>query len=424
LDSSQTKTMSTSRKTKTCVIGAGPYGISIAAHLRSAGNDVRVFGVPMRRWRYQMPKGNFLKSEGCASSLSEPTGLRTLTRYCSAAGMINVDYGEPVSREAFVDYALSFQRDLVPNVEEVVVDRLEHSADGYELQLGSGELVRAENVVVATGMDYMSSIPRELAELPSGMRSHSSDHSDFSSFRGMDVAVVGGGQSALETAAELHEAGAKVQMLVRRPSLDWNPRAVRAPRSLSQRLRWPRTRLGHGLQLWLYDNAPGLFHRLPLRLRINRLAHVLGPAGAWWLHDRVVGELPVLFGRRVEAARAKGSRVALQIGDAEGRTAGINVDHVFAATGYRYDLDRLGFLGRGLKEGLRRENRQPVLTANLESSAPGLYFTGLASTCSFGPVMRFIAGTHFTASRICGRLAPRQKAYAASRPRAEVCPEF
>jgi thioredoxin reductase len=411
-------------KAPTCIIGAGPYGISVAAHLAAAGVETRVFGVPMRRWLSQMPSGNFLKSEGCASNLSEPTGRRTLTRFCHDAGMVDADYGAPISRETFVNYALSFQRDLVPNVENVAVERLERSGGGYDLQLSSGEIVRAQNVVVATGMDYMAFVPRDLAELPLALRSHSSEHAAFDGFRGMEVAVVGGGQSALETAAELHEAGAAVHLLVRRSSLEWNPRATRQPRSLYQRLRRPRTRLGHGLQLWMYDKHPGLFHRLPARLRANRLARTLGPAGAWWLADRVAGKFPVLLGHRLTGAQEQGNRVVLQAIDAGGRSVRLRVDHVFAATGYRFDLDRLSFLGARLSEELRREEQQPALSAHFEASATGLYFTGLASTYSFGPVMRFIAGTQFTAWRIARHLASRQKIFVAPRLRAEECPEF
>ena len=37
--------------TDVAVIGAGPYGLSLAAHLRARGADIRVFGFPMQSWR-------------------------------------------------------------------------------------------------------------------------------------------------------------------------------------------------------------------------------------------------------------------------------------------------------------------------------------------------------------------------------------
>ena len=132
----------------------------------------------------------------------------------------------------------------------------------------------------------------------------------MSKFRGKDVAVIGGGQSGLETAAILREEGASVSLLVRAPTLAWNRIPSTARRSGYERLRRPRTRLGDGLQLWVYDNVPFLFHYLPQQVRISRVKASLGPAGAWWLKDRVVGQMPVFLGHQVRAveAGAGGSR--------------------------------------------------------------------------------------------------------------------
>jgi glycine/D-amino acid oxidase-like deaminating enzyme len=392
-------------RSKVCVIGAGPYGLSVAAHLRSSGIDVRVFGVPMRRWLLQMPRNNFLKSEGFASNLSDPGGDRTLEEYCARFGVDYSGYGVPIPRATFVDYGLWFQRELVPGVESVTVEHLDRTNGSYELALSSGECVHTENVVVATGMDYMAFAPKELTALPEDLRSHSSSHVEFSKFRGATVAVVGGGQSALETAAELHNAGAQVVMLVRSRSIIWNEPAVRGRRSVYRRLRWPRSPLGDGIQGWLHSNAPGLFHSLPRSVRIHRVTHTHGPAGAWWLKDRVVGRFPILLSRTIRGAAEHGNRVALQIADAEAQVTQLVVDHVIACTGYHFDLRNLPFLGENLKRQLLHEHYQPALSANFESATPGLYFTGLASSYAFGPAMRFVAGTHHTSRAIYRHLS-------------------
>ena len=57
---------------QTAIIGAGPYGLSLAAHLAAAGADFRIFGKPLTSWRDHMPKGMMLKSDGFASNLSAP----------------------------------------------------------------------------------------------------------------------------------------------------------------------------------------------------------------------------------------------------------------------------------------------------------------------------------------------------------------
>jgi hypothetical protein len=410
-----------------CIIGAGPYGVSIAAHLQSKGIDFRIFGISMHRWRAQMPIGMFLKSEGRGSSLSDPTGHHTLARYCTEEGLQYGEWGEPVSRDVFVRYALSFQRNLVPNLENSMVTTVRKSRDTFELELSGGERLDAEKIIIATGMEHMAYIPPELGQLPANLRSHSADHYDLSEFKGRDVTVIGGGQSAIETAALLHEEGVSVRLLVRKPSVAWNPIPKMVRRTLYQRLRQPRTNLGDGLQLWLYCNAPYLFHHLPQRIRLERSKNVLGPAGAWWLKERIVG-LSILFGHSVCSSEARGGRAALHVSDHDGRSRDLVTDHVIAATGYQFQLDRLPFLSEDLRSRLRHERQLPILSSNFESSVPGLYFTGLASSYSFGPAMRFLHGANYTAQRISEQVAagrrPNRVLTAVRSAGATKCQEF
>lgn len=393
-----------SSTTAVAVVGAGPFGLSVAAHLRRAGVDVRIFGHPMSRWRWQMPRDMLLKSEGCGSNLSDPAGAHTLERYCRDEGLPYGDWAKPVSRETFTRYALEFQRRLVPDVEEVLVEAIDGTTNGFALRLQDGKVLSARNVIVATGMDYTVRVPEALADLPGELRSHSSEHFDLARFKGEDVVVIGGGQSALETAAILAEQGASVRLVVRERSLAWNPVPDLSPRSFYERIRYPRTGLGEGLRYWVYSTVPAAFYHLPRSMRLAQVATVLGPAGAWWLERRVVGKLPILLGRSVRAAQARGSRVVLQL-SGNGRSEELTTDHVIAATGYRFDLRRLPFLTEDLRSRLRHEDRLPRLSPSFESSVPGLYFTGLASTNSFGPLMRFLHGTGCTARRISTRIA-------------------
>jgi FAD-dependent urate hydroxylase len=391
-----------------CIVGAGPYGVSIAAHLQSKGIDFRIFGISMHRWRAQMPIGMFLKSEGRGSGLSDPTGHHTLARYCTEEGLPYGEWGEPVSRDIFVRYALSFQRNLVPNLEKPMVTTVRKSHETFDLELSSGERLNAEKIIIATGLEHMTYTPPGLGQLPANLRSHSADHYDWSEFKGRDVTVIGGGQSAMETAALLHEEGASVRLLVRKPSLAWNPVPKMVRRTLYQRLRRPRTNLGEGLQLWFYCNAPHLFHHLPQRIRLERSKNVLGPAGAWWLKERVVG-LPILFSHSVFSSEARGGRAVLHVSDHDGRSRDLVTDHVIAATGYQFQLDRLPFLGEDLRSRLRHERQLPILSSSFESSVPGLYFTGLASSCAFGPAMRFLHGASYTARRISEQIAAERR---------------
>src|SRR5262249_25889466 len=157
-------------------------------------------------------------------------------------------------------------------------------------------------------------------------------------------------------------------LLVRQPSLAWNPHPSLTHRSWYERLRNPRTRFGDGRGLWIYDNIPGLFHYLPQRTRVAKVRTALGPAGAWCLKDRVVGRLPIMLGHHICGAEARGGRASLQVRDQNGRLRELLTDHVIAATGYQFDINRLPFLTQSLKSELRHEHQSPRLSPNFESS--------------------------------------------------------
>jgi cation diffusion facilitator CzcD-associated flavoprotein CzcO len=149
-----------------------------------------------------MPVGMFLKSEEHASSLADPSGHYTLQQFCTAAGLSLAT--APIPLDTFTRYVLSFQKCLVPLVEDVLVTALDKRPDGFDLRLADGERIRAKGVVIATGLSHAEYIPQELAQFPGELRSHSSVHRDLSHFKGRDVIVIGAGQSALETAALLN----------------------------------------------------------------------------------------------------------------------------------------------------------------------------------------------------------------------------
>jgi predicted ATP-grasp superfamily ATP-dependent carboligase/thioredoxin reductase len=385
------------------IVGAGPYGLSIAAHLRHRGIDFRIFGAPMHNWRSAMPAGMFLKSDGAGTNLSDPADTMTLAQYCSSRGVPYGEHGMPIALQTFVNYAISFQQQLVPEVEERTVVALAEKPGGFELRLDTDERVTARRVVLAVGTTYFGYVPQQLSILPRELVTHSRDHSDLAKFAQREVAVIGGGQSALETAALLKEHGARVQVLVRAPSLAWNPPP--SDRTGLWRLSRPQTALGLGWKSWFYCNGPAVFQYFPLQFRSMAVARVLGPAGAWWLKDRVLGRLPVLCGRVVREAREKGGRVCLSVACADGRTNEISADHVIAATGYKVNVDSLSFLDAGLAHRLLREGTAPALSPEFESSVAGLYFTGLAAATRFGPSMRFVFGAEFAARRIASALS-------------------
>ncbi len=200
------------------IIGAGPYGLSLAAHLSSAGIGARIFGRPMDSWLRHMPPGMLLKSDPFASNLSEPRDFYTLAQF-SAERSIAYSETQPVSLETFCDYGLAFQKRYVPAVEDTPVAAVERNHDGFVLHLENGDEAHARRVVVAVGVGPFRYVPDLLSELGDRYASHSFCHGDLSRFVGARVAVIGGGASAIDLAGLMHEQGCEVSLISRRSSL-------------------------------------------------------------------------------------------------------------------------------------------------------------------------------------------------------------
>ncbi len=388
------------------IVGAGPYGLSIAAHLRRTGVSFRIFGRPMDSWLAHMPKGMMLKSDGFASTIDDPDQNFTLKHFCAQRGIEYADIGIPVRLDTFVAFGLAFKERLLPELEDKQVTGIERHADGFMLTLDDNEKVKARKVVLAVGITHFEYLPANLAQLPSQFVSHSFRHNDLEPFRGRRVVVIGGGASAIDLAGLLHEIGAEVQLVARQPELKFhNKPDPNRPRSWWQRLRHPQSGLGPGLSSRFYSEMPHWFHRLPESKRLKIVRTHLGPSGGWFAKEMVVGKVPLVLGYTPERAEVQGDHVRLYLRGADGSQREIDTDHIVGATGYRVDVSRLKFLNPELRSKVKTLEGSPVLSLNFESSVPGLYFVGVAAANSFGPLMRFAYGAGFTARRVTRALA-------------------
>jgi FAD-dependent urate hydroxylase len=382
------------------IIGAGPYGLSVAAHLRQAGVRFRHFGLPMHLWRTSMPAGMFLKSQGFASNLSDPAHTHTLEAFCAQSGRGYGRYGKPVPLDTFIAYGQWFAAAHAPDLEQILVSNLRRASAGFELTLADGSQIRTAAVVVAAGVEHFASIPDVLADLPADLCTHSSEHTDLSGFAGRSVLVIGAGQSALESAALLHEGGATVQLLARRQELSWNGVPLDPDRPLWKRWREPESGLGSGWNTWFYSTRPDAFRHLPASTRIYRARTALGPAGACWLRERVLGKIDITAGQTITWAKSAGDEARVGARAADGTDSEFAAEHVIAATGFRSDVRRLPFLDASLVRALRTVGETPVVGPGYESTVSGLFFAGPLVAPTFGPVMRFVYGSEHAASTI------------------------
>src|SRR4051812_27223722 len=186
------KPLSSTIDSPVAIIGAGPHGLSAAAHLLHGGLEPIVFGDPMAFWRDQMPAGMLLRSSPRASSIADPERKLTLSDWAAAHGK---PVTRPVSLEDFLAYGQWYQRQAVPDVDSRMVKSVAKANGGFELTLDDGEVLQAARVAVAAGIAPFPREPEVLRDLPADLVSHASDHDDLAKFAGRRVAVVGAGQS-------------------------------------------------------------------------------------------------------------------------------------------------------------------------------------------------------------------------------------
>jgi len=396
-------------RTDVAIVGAGPYGLSLAANLAHSGVECCVFGEPMAFWKmiaYAAPE-RYLKSYCFGTDIPVPQSVG-FSDWSQARGL---ETFEPCAMSDFAEYGLDLQRRFVPFVTEAMLVNVKKTARNFLLRTEEGEETIAKNVIVATGLSHFEQFPEVLSALPAELTRHSNAIEDYSSYRGKRVAIVGGGQSALEAAALVHEAGGEAELIVREPSIRWMSRMPRK-RSPLQRLRSPISGLGSGPKAWILTNFPGACRLLPDGPRTDFLRRHLPPEGAWWLKPRVEGVVSTRLATVVHAATASGEQVMLTL-STNGESAGTSrYDSVIAATGFRPDVDRLQFLARDLRDQVHRINQAPKLDRYFQSTVQGLYFVGASSAMSFGPLFRFVVGTCHTTATLVGRLAGKKRKFA------------
>jgi cation diffusion facilitator CzcD-associated flavoprotein CzcO len=385
----------------TAIIGAGPYGLSLAAHLRRTGISFRIFGRPMDTWREHMPEGMMLKSYGFASNLYDPEGICTLQNFCAERGIAYHHTDIPVRLDTFANYGVAFRERMVPNLEENDVLSIARCAEGFLLRLSSGEELYARRVALAVGITHFKYIPEVFAPLGSEFVSHTYEHRDLKPYRGRNVVVIGGGASAIELSGLLHEAGVDARLVARRKKLHFhNPPGIGKDRPLWERMRNPQSGLGTGWKSRFFANWPSVFRYLPERLRLALVRRTLGPSAGWTSKKQVVGHVPLHLGMTTEAAEVVAGKVRLTLRDANGSQSEIFADHIISGTGYKVDIEKLQFLSADIRRDVTVVQSAPVLSSDFESSVPGLYFLGLAAANTFGPVLRFAFGAGFAARRV------------------------
>ena len=373
-------------------VGAGPYGLSGTAYLQDKGLGVGTFGDPMSFWRDHMPAGMYLRSNWAASHISDPHTRLSLDHFCADTG---AEFKFPIPLERFVQYGQWFQKKAAPRVVSCQIKEIEKNGTGFRATLSDGQVVKTKRVVAATGIAPFPWMPKEFEGKPKSHVTHTSDHSDLRGFDGQQVAVIGGGQSALDAARLLYMHGASVEVVAKQQQIRWVGEHA-----------W----LHHlGVISWcLYSKLdvapaglsrlvsfPNVFRRLPRRWQDPLSYRSIRPAGTGWQRPHLE-KVTMTTGRLVTGAEVRGDRVWLKLSDDTERL----VDHVIVGTGYRVDVRRCGYLSVALQNSLQTVKGSPLLARGFESSVPGLHFVGKPAAWNFGPILNFISGSHFAGAEL------------------------
>ncbi|WP_029192529.1 NAD(P)-binding domain-containing protein [Paenibacillus harenae] len=358
------------------IIGAGPYGISLASYAVQQGLSYKLIGHPMDFWKTQMPQNMFIRTPYELVQFPHPRNKFSIQQFAKETG---TPLSDPLPRPVFVDYALWYaQRTGVAFTAELVI-HVNKNAEHFVVETDQGSSFEAQNVVVAAGVRHFKYIPGLFRNLSSSLASHTLGYTDFNLFKGKRVAVIGSGQSAWEAAALLHQAGASAELIYRRERPVYG---------------------GGKYQEIVLRSIGNIFFSLPHFIK-KKLLHI-GTATvpiARFLRQYVEGKVNQHSGVTIEGVSEANGKAQLRLSN--GRKD--YFDHVIVASGYNINLDKLPFIGNNLKQSISREEGHdvfPKLHASFESSVPGLYFAGPLSAHSHGPTFRFILGLKKTAETI------------------------
>ena len=182
------------------IVGAGPFGLAVAAGLRAGDVRYRLLGEPMSFWRRHMPHGMVLRS--ASDWHLDPLGELTIERFLGEQAT-SPAAAEPLPIATYLAYAAWFQERAGIVCEPLRVRRLDLAADGrFRLVTDppdpDGAEIVSDTVVLAVGQRTFAYVPPELAAiLPPGRFEHTCDLVRFDQLRAKRVVIIGGRQGML-----------------------------------------------------------------------------------------------------------------------------------------------------------------------------------------------------------------------------------
>lgn len=375
------------KHTTLLIIGAGPFGLAMAAHTQHLGIDYIIVGKPMEFWKMNMPDGMYLRST-CDWHL-DTTGEHTIDKFLQTQQR-NCKEVEPLSRQFYLLYVQWFITQKKIECMPSYIQQLDYANYGYRAVTDDGVTIHAKFVVVAIGFKYFKNLPDEIINrLPASGYSHTCNLVDMCLMKNKRVLILGGRQSAFEWAALLHEAGAETIHLSYRHS---------TPAFTASNWSWVNELVDHLVEdpSWFRNLSPEEKDAVSKKLwEEGRLK--LEP----WLAPRIMQDFVYLWPHTFlvrSTALANGACEVLLNND-----RAITVDHIILATGYKVNIGKVPFLVNGnILSMLKTDNDFPVLDEYFQTNLPGLFITSMPASQYFGPFFGFTIGVR-TSAKLVGK---------------------
>jgi cation diffusion facilitator CzcD-associated flavoprotein CzcO len=374
------------------IIGAGPYGLAMAAYAGRKKIEYMALGQTMDFWKSNMPDGMLLRS-GCDWHY-DPFDQNTFECYLETRNLKPVDV-EPLALDVYLSYVEWFVKQQRIEIMPAWVGQLNYVPDPspfFEAVLRDGKTLTARNVVLALGFRYFKNVPEPYSALfPPGRLAHTCDLVDLAPLRGKRILIIGGRQSAFEWTALLNEAGADHVSL-----------SYRHPTPAFQASDWSWV---NPIVDAIAEN-PGWFRRLTdeEKARVNQQLWAEGRLKLEpWLGARITKDTIHLFPESQVTGCRELPDHELEV-SLDGTT--LMVDQIILATGYKVNVEKVPLLAQGnILAQLETRNGFPMLDEHFQSNLPGLFFTSMCATQDFGPFFAFTAGVRTSAKLIGSALA-------------------
>jgi len=361
-------------KTNILIVGAGPYGLSLANYLAHQKKDFLIAGKSMELWREHTFDNMDLRSDVATSTIIHPENKFSFENYCLSNNQSIEELKGMLPVTTFRRYLnwceSSYDFDVIP---EYVV-KIEKNDHGFTSRLKSGAEIVSNKVVMATGVAHHLNIPEDLLNSKSSIKEksktknlkviHSYDTAEIAHQKNKKVLVIGAGQSAAESIDILLQNKNKV---------DWHSRT--RPIYFKEPLNIPK---------WLFNiivYSAGVVRAIPPAIS-KRILSIFSAT-----------TITPNFQPMMEKIQRLKHLPDLS-----------NYDIIVTATGYRYDIRYMDFIGDTILKNLKLRKQMPYVNPDFETSIPGLHFIGPIIEQYFGPAMKFMIGAHYAAPKLSSKL--------------------